>query len=520
MTNETNNKTTRSRLGFTGFMIFLAVLYIAEGTGQIAGLLGQPIRYLLTKDGWTTLEIANYLSLVMMPWFFKPVFGLMSDNIPLFGYRRKSYLLIANLIAMGGFWWVGYTTSIAQMGAALFLSSIGMAMTTTVSGALLVELGNESHHNNIFTSQQWLWFSIANMGTSFLGGWLTQRYGASPWTAVNISAWIVSVGPVLCMIATVCLIVEAKTPRSAISLRSRLSTWCALLRNATNQWKQDIALEAAAAKLRLRAVRLNVHAVREHFASARWYQLPWKFLLLSWLLPRQLAEDLWSAVRDLLRVIVRPVDWLFWTIFKSKPILLLCVFIFLYNYNPGFGTPLYVYQTNVLHLGQKFLGLLGTYGNAGSIAGALLFMFTSRYVSLRTIFVITILLGAVLQASAIIYTSPWLAPWGLQNTAIVLSVISGVVGMAGSLAAFTMVANYCPVGVEAYVYALLAAVNNIADPASSISGAWMYEHSFIAGNLQLLILVSSAVTLIALPMMFVLKLRDRPADGTGKGQGG
>ena len=45
------------------------------------------------------------LTIFNLPWIIKPVYGLISDFVPLFGYRRKSYLLIANVAAIGGLLW-------------------------------------------------------------------------------------------------------------------------------------------------------------------------------------------------------------------------------------------------------------------------------------------------------------------------------------------------------------------------------------------------------------------------------
>ena len=39
------------------------------------------------------------MALLAVPWTIKPVFGLLSDFVPLFGSRRRSYLLLANGVA-------------------------------------------------------------------------------------------------------------------------------------------------------------------------------------------------------------------------------------------------------------------------------------------------------------------------------------------------------------------------------------------------------------------------------------
>ena len=39
-------------------------------------------------------KLSYIYSIVSIPWLFKPIFGYISDTYPIFGYRRKSYLLI------------------------------------------------------------------------------------------------------------------------------------------------------------------------------------------------------------------------------------------------------------------------------------------------------------------------------------------------------------------------------------------------------------------------------------------
>jgi hypothetical protein len=34
----------------------------------------------------------------MMPWVVKPLYGFISDSIPLFGYRRRSYLAVCGFL--------------------------------------------------------------------------------------------------------------------------------------------------------------------------------------------------------------------------------------------------------------------------------------------------------------------------------------------------------------------------------------------------------------------------------------
>ncbi len=71
-------------------MPFFAVVFVVEGIGQArVGILAQPLTHYLKQPGWTPLQATAYLALLNFPWIIKPVFGLVSDFVPLLGYRRK-----------------------------------------------------------------------------------------------------------------------------------------------------------------------------------------------------------------------------------------------------------------------------------------------------------------------------------------------------------------------------------------------------------------------------------------------
>ena len=52
--------------------------------------------YLKQVFAMTPVQITAYLTILNFPWFIKPLYGIVSDFLPVFGYRRKSYLMLAN----------------------------------------------------------------------------------------------------------------------------------------------------------------------------------------------------------------------------------------------------------------------------------------------------------------------------------------------------------------------------------------------------------------------------------------
>ena len=132
-----------ARGSMTHLLWFFALVYVAEGSG---GLLSQPLNYYLKQvHGWTPLQISAYVTILNLPWMIKPLYGLVSDLIPVFGYRRKSYLLLANAAAIAGFLLVTQLNVPNQLVFAFLLTAFATAISSAVSGAVLVENGQRLH---------------------------------------------------------------------------------------------------------------------------------------------------------------------------------------------------------------------------------------------------------------------------------------------------------------------------------------------------------------------------------------
>jgi MFS family permease len=211
----------RDRSVTTRLLVFFALVYIVEGVGQVGGLIAQPLTYFLKEvHGWTPLQVTAYFAVFNLPWIIKPVYGAFSDFLPLFGYRRKSYLLAANIVAVGGFIWATQLTVPGQLVWALQLTAYAMAISSTVCGAVLVENGQRLGESGRFVNQQWLWFNLAAMVASVLGGQLIQRL--SPTSALHSAAAIVAVAPLMVLLGTIFLIPEKKARIDVPALRGTL----------------------------------------------------------------------------------------------------------------------------------------------------------------------------------------------------------------------------------------------------------------------------------------------------------
>jgi MFS family permease len=208
----------QDRAAVSRLMLFFALVYLVEGAGQISGLIAQPLSFYLKQvHGWTALQVTAFLAIFNFPWIIKPVYGVLSDLVPLFGYRRKSYLIAANIIAAGAYLWSTQLTAPSDLVWALQLTAYAMAISSTVCGAVLVENGQRLGQSGRFVNQQWLWFNAAAMTSAIVGGQLVQRL--PPTSALHAAAAIVAVAPVAVLFGTLFLIPEERTAIDAPALR-------------------------------------------------------------------------------------------------------------------------------------------------------------------------------------------------------------------------------------------------------------------------------------------------------------
>lgn len=200
------------------FMIFFGLVYFAQGIGQAGALISQPLLYYFKSLGMTTDQVAGLLAVLTVPWIIKPVYGLISDFIPLFGYRRKSYLFLMNGLAAGGFLWLTELTTPNMIVVALFLTALGIASSDVLVDALMVENGQKTGLIKQFQSQQWMWFNVAAVTSGLIGGWLSQVL--TPARALHTAALVIACAPAAVVLATMILVREEKSHLDLGALRS------------------------------------------------------------------------------------------------------------------------------------------------------------------------------------------------------------------------------------------------------------------------------------------------------------
>ena len=155
--------------------------YVVQGSSNLADV---PILYFI-KFGLGMGDAGGQLfnSLRSVGWFIKPLWGLLSDRVPLFGYHRKSWYVLMACLALV-FW--ALTAAIAWAGVRIpvvFLLTFNLAFGTyafvdVVCDALMVTEGRRLGRVGALVNFQWTAMAVSLAVSVLLGGWLQEKVEA------------------------------------------------------------------------------------------------------------------------------------------------------------------------------------------------------------------------------------------------------------------------------------------------------------------------------------------------------
>ncbi len=198
---------------------FFAAIYFVQGIAEpSAGIAGLPIFYLLKERlGLRPADTATFMSMVAVAWTIKPLYGLTSDFFPLFGYRRKSYLLCMTALAAAGWLLLGLQPTHAYWPTlvVLMLCGLGLAFSDVLCDAVMVQTGKPLKLTGRFQSIQWGAISTAQVLAGVGGGWLAQHVSPQS-TFLLIAAF-----PAISFLTTA---VTLREPRSRFDREALLTT--------------------------------------------------------------------------------------------------------------------------------------------------------------------------------------------------------------------------------------------------------------------------------------------------------
>jgi MFS family permease len=126
---------------------------------------------------------ASFMFLSGLLWYFKPLAGIFTDAFPIFGSRRRSYLLISTALAVVawlGLWFTPHTYG-ALLWVCILINSF-MVFASTVIGGYMVEVAQATQGSGRLTAIR----QSVSLGCSLIAGPAAGYLGAIAfgWTAV------------------------------------------------------------------------------------------------------------------------------------------------------------------------------------------------------------------------------------------------------------------------------------------------------------------------------------------------
>jgi MFS family permease len=210
--------------------VFFAAVYAVQGVAEPkAGLATQPIFFLLKDEmRLSAAETAAFFALIGIAWNVKPLYGLLSDLVPLLGQRRRSYLLLTTAVAALG--WLalgilpayGWGLTLAILG----LTGLGLAFTDVLCDAVMVEEGKARGLTARFQSIQWAAIYGASLLAGIGGGYLSAH------VTYNRTFLLVALFPALSFAASAWAVHEPRTRFDRATVRA---TVAALRRGARSR---------------------------------------------------------------------------------------------------------------------------------------------------------------------------------------------------------------------------------------------------------------------------------------------
>ncbi|MEG4576669.1 folate/biopterin family MFS transporter [Microcoleus sp. N3A4] len=186
-------------------LIAILLIYFVQG---ILGLARLAVSFFLKDElGMSPVAVSAMLGVVALPWMIKPLFGFMSDGLPIFGYRRRPYIVISGLL--GTLAWVSLATIVhtplAATGA-IALSSLSLAVSDVIADSLVVERARKESVTDAGSLQSLSWgaSAIGGLITAYLSGSLLQHFSTQ-------TIFLITASFPLIVSATAWLITEEKT---------------------------------------------------------------------------------------------------------------------------------------------------------------------------------------------------------------------------------------------------------------------------------------------------------------------
>jgi folate/biopterin transporter len=429
-------------------VVAIATIYFVEGALGLARLA----QTFLLKDELRLgpAELSALTGIFTLPWTIKPLYGFLSDGFPLFGYRRRSYLVLAGLTGCLSYSLVGHRfwglldsnpdVVIPGTVVALVISSACIAFSDVVADGIVVQKTRDSNDPKIAGGLQSLCW-----GSAAIGGLLSAYFSGS--------------------------LLEVMKPQDVFSITAILPFLVASI-----------------------ALLIDEQPMKRNSKNAS-----------LTLLGKENNSDMTTTIAPSDGVKAQ-IDAL-WNAIKQPSIYKPALFLFLWQSTPTSDGAMFFFMTEDLHFGPEFLGRVRMVVAVSSLFGVWLYNQYLKTKPIKDILFWSSIISTPLGLLNLLLISHTNRDLGIPDTWFVFGddVVLSVLGEIAFLPTLVLAARLCPPGVEAVLFATLMSINNGAGTVGTEIGAlltkWLGITESNFDNLALLSIICNLTSLY--PLFFI-----------------
>ncbi|GFH45009.1 hypothetical protein CTEN210_01483 [Chaetoceros tenuissimus] len=454
-------------------VLSIMAIYFVEGALGLARLA--QTFFLKDELHLGPAELSALTGLFTLPWTIKPIYGFLSDGVPLFGYRRRSYLILCGFLGAACYAGLGSNflglfdsadspISLLQATIASFVVSSGcIAFSDVVADGIVVQRTRDSNDPKVAGGLQSLCWGSASIGgliSAYFSGSLLEVMG--PKEVFTITAAL----PLL--VASIAFFIneESIDKKKALPSSNVSTTEVIDFQPETSSLIPSTPVQTSG-----KDISANTAALTDE----------------SFTIKKQ-VESLWQAIKE-------PAVW--------KPAL----FLFLWQSTPTSDGAFLYYMTNDLGFGPEFLGRVRLITAAASLAGVWGYQKFLRTVAIKDILFWSSIVSAPLGLIQLLLITHANRDLGIPDSAFVLGddVVLAVLGEFAFLPTLVLAAKICPPGVEAVLFATLMSIFNGASVVGTEVGSVLTKQLGVTesnfDNLGLLTIICNLSSLY--PLIFI-----------------
>jgi len=303
---------------------FLPVLltYFCYGASALTGVA--LVFFEKNALGLTPAEVAEIGFWLGLPWSMKMVVGTASDHYPIFGSRRRAYLLLGAFCSLLGYAWLATVVGVKEhFLLAMLMVTVGFMIQDVVADALSVEVAENEEELKQIQALGRVALLLGSISVGYLGGWLAGQIGARK---------------VFAMAMLLPLLVAASAYLLPPEVRSRQPS---IDDTPGAGWKPAVIMASGLAYASLGA-------------ALQLFEVAY-------------AQEIVLVVSGLL------IAFLLKLVGISRSVVIAALVIFLFRSIPGVGQGYQYWAIDRLGFDERFLGLLSQVSSVLSLAGLLIF---------------------------------------------------------------------------------------------------------------------------------------------------